>query len=58
MAFRYVWRNNDNRIAFSVLVVLNQHEPRKSDEKGRGVARGYYGGRDIHGVTPRVVFSC
>ena len=37
---------------------LNQNEQRKSDEKGRGVARGYYGSHDGHGVSPRVVFSC
>jgi len=29
---------------------LNQNEQRKSDEKGRGLARGYCGSHDCHGL--------
>jgi len=37
-------------IAVSVLNSLNQNEKRKIEEKGRGVARGYNGSHDGHGV--------
>jgi len=35
---------------------LNRNEKRESDQKGRGVARGYYGNHDGHWVILRVVF--